>query len=271
MAKQPDSTVAPQPKPIEVRLGDPEPDTMRDIAGSRSDRFNVSLINAMARTCWIPPGQSEADRNEQMFAAVTAMRAFAPANEVEAMIVAQTMAAHHASMECSRRAMLADQPFEIAQQLHKTATNASRVFIELIAALDRRRGKGGQQKVTVEHVHIHSGGQAVVGNIAAAGRPGGGGAPEMLEEPCGAPARLAHDAAIGAVLPSLWRADAEREIMPVARDEESPPVPPARRAQHGATDTGGPGADPCRPDNARDAHGRDGADAQAGAGAARRR
>ena len=72
-------------------------------------------------------------------------------------------------------------------------------------ALDRKRGTGGQQKVTVEHVHVHSGGQAVVGNIAAAGRPGGGGAPEMREEPCGAPARLAHDAAIGVVLPALWR------------------------------------------------------------------
>jgi hypothetical protein len=32
-------------------------------------------------------------------------------------------------------------------------------------ALNRHRGKGGQQKVTVEHVHVHAGGQAVVGVV----------------------------------------------------------------------------------------------------------
>jgi hypothetical protein len=83
------------------------------------------------------------------------------------MIAAQAMAAHHASMDCSRRAMLADQPFEAAQALRKAAANASRTFIELLSALDRKRGKGGQQVVRVEHVHVHSGGQAIVGNVKA--------------------------------------------------------------------------------------------------------
>ena len=36
--------------------------------------------------------------------------------------------------------------------------------------------------MTVEHVHVHSGGQAVVGNIATDGG-GGGGAPEMPKNP----------------------------------------------------------------------------------------
>ena len=63
--------------------------------------------------------------------------------------------------------MIPDQPFEAAQGLRKAAANASRTFIELLAALDRRRGKGGQQVVRVEHVHVHSGGQAVVGNVKA--------------------------------------------------------------------------------------------------------
>ena len=89
--------------------------------------------------------------------------------------MATTMAQHHAAMECSRRAMVPDQPFEAAQGFRKAAANASRTFIELLSALDRKRGTGGQQKVTVEHVHVHSGGQAVVGNIAApANRSGSG-------------------------------------------------------------------------------------------------
>ena len=39
------------------------------------------------------------------------------------------------------------------------ANKLSRTFATLLEALNRHRGKG-QQKVTVEHVHVHAGGQA---------------------------------------------------------------------------------------------------------------
>jgi hypothetical protein len=42
----------------------------------------------------------------------------------------------------------------------------SRTHAALVEALNRHRGKG-QQKVTVEHVHVHAGGQAVVGIVEA--------------------------------------------------------------------------------------------------------
>jgi len=42
-----------------------------------------------------------------------------------------------------------------------------RVFIEQLVAMAKLKGKAGQQKVVVEHVHVHSGGQAVVGTVAA--------------------------------------------------------------------------------------------------------
>jgi hypothetical protein len=153
------------PAPVEVRLGDPEPDTLRAFGGSRSDKFNNALIKSAVETGWFPADQSEEGRSNQMFAAVTGLRAFKPADEIEGMLAAQAMAAHHASIECSRRAMLPDQPFEAAQALRKAAANASRTFIELLSALDRKRGKGGQQVVRVEHVHVHPGGQAIVGNV----------------------------------------------------------------------------------------------------------
>jgi hypothetical protein len=155
------------PKPVEIAMDAPDTSDLRIIAGSRSDRFNNALIRAMVQTGWFPAGQSEEDRNQQIFVAITGLQAFAPADEIEGMLAAQAMAAHHASMECSRRAMIPDQPPEAAQALRKAAANASRTFVELLAALDRRRGKGGQQVVRVEHVHVHPGGQAVVGNVQA--------------------------------------------------------------------------------------------------------
>jgi len=162
MAKRPRTAM---PKPIQVHLGEPEPDTLRAFGGSKSDRFNNALIDSMVKTGWFSPGLSDEDRARLIFCAVTGLRAFAPADEIEAMLAAQAMAAHHASMECSRRAMIPDQPFEAGQGFRKAAANASRVFIELLSALDRKRGKGGQQIVRVEHVHVHQGGQALVGNV----------------------------------------------------------------------------------------------------------
>jgi hypothetical protein len=44
---------------------------------------------------------------------------------------------------------------------------SARTYATLLEALNRHRGKG-QQKVTVEHVHVHEGGQAIVGNLEGA-------------------------------------------------------------------------------------------------------
>jgi hypothetical protein len=161
MAKKPNGPAA--PKPPVVLLGETEPDTLRSIGGSKSDRFNNALVEAMVRSGWFPPGQSEEDRDRQFFVAVTGLQAFKPSDEIEAMLAAQAMAAHHASMECSRRAMVHEQPFEAAQGLRKAAASASRNFIELLAALDRKRGKG--QVVRVERVVVNEGGKAIVGNV----------------------------------------------------------------------------------------------------------
>ncbi len=50
-----------------------------------------------------------------------------------------------------------------------------RVFTAQMEALQRYRGKSTQQKVTVEHVHVHQGGQAIVGAVSSQTKPGGGG------------------------------------------------------------------------------------------------
>jgi len=49
-----------------------------------------------------------------------------------------------------------------------------RLFNEQLEAMQKLKGKAGQQKVTVEHVHVHEGGQAIVGAVSA-GKVGRGG------------------------------------------------------------------------------------------------
>jgi hypothetical protein len=52
--------------------------------------------------------------------------------------------------------------------LGNLTTKFMRIFTMQVEALARKRRKGGQ-RVTVKHVHVHAGGQAVVGNISNRG------------------------------------------------------------------------------------------------------
>jgi hypothetical protein len=215
------------PERIVIRMDEPETDDLRRVGGSRSDKFNNALVRAVTQTGWFPPGQSAEARNTQLFVSAKAMMAFEPADEIEAMLAAQAMAQHNAAMECSRRAMLLDQPAEIAHAFRKSAANSSQIFINLLAALDRKRGKNGQQSFRVEHVHVNSGAQAIIGNV---GPGGGGGAAETAGEPR-EPGQLAQGPVLGAVIPPLLCADPQRDGVPGAGDAE-PAVLPARGKQH---------------------------------------
>ena len=111
--------------------------------------------------------------------------------------------------------MLPDQAFETRQGNLNQANKLSRTFSTLLEALNRHRGKG-QQKVTVEHVHVHEGGQAIVGNVETRG---GRFTPKSKEQP------HALGYAPGTTMPS---ADTPREPVSVAGDEERA-MPDARR------------------------------------------
>jgi hypothetical protein len=76
-----------------------------------------------------------------------------------------------------------------------------------IGSLARYRGKG-QQKVIVEHVHVHSGGQAIVGAVNSHPPPGGGGATKTEHQP------HALEHAQGETLPSAI--EARTETVPVS-------------------------------------------------------
>jgi hypothetical protein len=52
----------------------------------------------------------------------------------------------------------------------KHAAKLMALYTQQLAALDKHRGKG-QQKVTVEHVHVAPGGQAIVGTVESGTSP----------------------------------------------------------------------------------------------------
>jgi hypothetical protein len=224
------SKATPKERTIYVQGDRPDTNSLRRVGGSNSDRFNNRLLVDLIRTQYERSGMTDDDHGAQAEFALLGMAAFKPADEIEGLITTQALAMHNMVMELSRRAMLSEQPSDVAHGMRKAAVGASRQFTELLTALDRKRGKGGQQKVTVEHVHVHAGGQAIVGNIEP-GVAGGGGNTGSDAEPHAPRAGLAHDATAGAVLPPVRSKDTERRPLPIASDAERP-VPAARRRQH---------------------------------------
>ena len=71
---------------------------------------------------------------------------------------------HNLAMHQLRTARHAEIPH--AQAAANLAVKLTRMFAAQVERLDRHRGKG-QQRVTVEHVQVNAGGQAIVGSIEA--------------------------------------------------------------------------------------------------------
>ena len=108
---------------------------------------------------------SESQFESGMLSALDRMRNMGPRDAVEDMFVAQMTAVHAHAMDCLNRATSAapSQP-----RLHGAyidqSTKLLGLFLKQMSALDRRRGRG-EQKVTVEHVHVNAGGNAIVGHV----------------------------------------------------------------------------------------------------------
>ena len=200
--------------------------TLKRIGGSQSDHWNNILANQTGETLWLKHSDKET-RDRQYGAAVAGLIGIGPKDELEGMIAAQLLAAHNAAMECYRRAMLGEQTFEGRHENLAQAYKISRTYAALLEALNRHRGKG-QQKVTVEHVHVHSGGQAVVGMVAAPGKPGGGDASKFEEQPHAK--QIVH-----APEPTMPCPNPSWDAAPVACDAERP-LPAARRSVAGCSE-----------------------------------
>jgi hypothetical protein len=196
-------------KPVAAVANDPDDlkGTLKHIGGSRSDDWNNILALQTVDALW--KHSSPEMQGKQLSAAVAALDGIGPKDELEGMMAAQLIAAHNAAMERYRRAMHSEQTFEGRRENLNQANKLSRTFATVLEALNRHRGKG-QQKVTVEHVHVHSGGQAVVGVV----EPSGSGDRTKLENQSHA-RQIAH-----ASQPAMRCADETRQSMPTGSNGE---------------------------------------------------
>jgi hypothetical protein len=129
-----------------------------------------------------------------------------PKDQIEAMLAAQMAATHMAILKFAQLLGQA-QTIQQLDSYTRAFNQLQRTFTAQMEAFKRYR-TGGEQKVTVQHVSVSEGGQAIVGNVTQTAR-----------EPV--PQRAAH------APPALSRS--EDTPMPLVSEPERGAVPVERR------------------------------------------
>jgi hypothetical protein len=104
---------------------------------------------------------------------LSVVKGIKPKDQLEAMLAAQMAAIHTTTMTFARR-LAHVETIQQQDSAERALNKLARTFAMQMEALKRYR-TGGEQKVTVQHVSVNEGGQAIVGNVNQAG---GGSAPE---------------------------------------------------------------------------------------------
>lgn len=92
-----------------------------------------------------------------------AMIALGANNGLQAMLVAQMLSIHELQQRAMTYAFSADG-LELKKYYTNTGIKLANCFVQQAHILSKIQGVGGQ-KIIVERVNVHRGGQAVVGNI----------------------------------------------------------------------------------------------------------
>jgi hypothetical protein len=123
-----------------------------------------TAINAYASLSADVPNKTK-DANDYL----ALMAELAPGDPLESLLLSQMLMVHKQAMHYLRLSNgTAETTVEIRTAWHKRYTSLMKLYAQQLEALDRHK-RGGKQKMTIEHLHVHEGGQAVVGNINRGG------------------------------------------------------------------------------------------------------
>lgn len=155
--EKPDGTKALQPEIGDAQLWGAQ---VAEIIKVSNAWAMQDVLNSLATVAW------KVEPDKAVNGGLGLIKEIAPQDGLVGMLATQMVTTHRVAMEQLRRAMIPEQTFEGAEASINRANKLMRTFTKQIEALNTYRGKASQQKMTVEHVHVHEGGQAIVGNVA---------------------------------------------------------------------------------------------------------
>jgi hypothetical protein len=134
---------------------------LKNTLGTMSDAFVDMALQHLQRAARMPgDGESEMAIN----GALAMISAAAPTNEVEAALAVQMAVTHMVSMVMMARIGGGHGSDRRLPMLAAAAAKLMRAHCLQVETYRRLRG-GGDQHIRVEHVHVHEGGQAIVGAV----------------------------------------------------------------------------------------------------------
>jgi len=171
---------------------------LMDTLGTYSSNFvGASMVSLEWMTR--QRGVGKANDPVSLNAGLALIGAIEPSDELETALALQMAGCHSLSVEMIAMARQADRTDQIALY-GNLAVKLQRTFAAQVEALARLRG-GANQTVRVDHVHVHEGGQAVVGNVnqpdggRGRGRRSAKGQSHATARPCDSPPMLGEDPA----------------------------------------------------------------------------
>jgi len=107
---------------------------------------------------------SSSNRNpEQIQALVSLYREIGVENPVESMLLSQMVSVHKHAMKLMAQANEISSA-TTSEAIMNMVNKLMRTFTSQVEAFEKLK-RGGRQVIKVDHVHVHEGGQAIVGNI----------------------------------------------------------------------------------------------------------
>ena len=143
-------------------------DTLARIFGTGEPMQAEALLSHCLKPLRADEASDEQSANDERGFMLSVVKDIAPRDPVERMLAVQMAATHVATIRAGRWMANADSIPQV--QAHYTGFNKlARTFAAQVEALRKHR-TGGEQRVTVQHVNVSDGGQAIVGNVKTGGR-----------------------------------------------------------------------------------------------------
>ena len=139
------------------------PATKRMLGVNDDAKLLSRLLSPLAEV--INDRQGEVAGAGELNDAAALLEGIAPQDPVEGMLAIQMVATHSAAIRYLRMASLDDQTPQKMDWHINRATKLLRTYTAQVEALKRYRSTG-RQTMVVKHVHVHEGGQAIVGNVS---------------------------------------------------------------------------------------------------------
>jgi hypothetical protein len=141
---------------------------LQKIFGTKHPEMAEALLGHCLKVLMSSEASDDHPGSDERLFMLAAVEEIKPRDALERMLAVQMAATHVAMIRQGRRMAHAEQLPQF--EAHERAYNKlARTFTAQVEALRKHR-TGGKQTVTVQHVNVSEGGQAIVGNVQARGR-----------------------------------------------------------------------------------------------------